>query len=416
MRHLLALILAACLLLSAGAAEDFEEMTLEEGDVLPEEAQDSLYVQRAFAPSCFSPYTVNRSAGDYWSCPMDITDVDAVWRMLQTPSTVLDTGEKNAQRIQVVLRAEPNSKSSGVGVVTCISQGVRVLEPGAEWTKIECYSSSFHDSRVKAWNSLVQGWVPTAYLKKVTPDPHIGYVADKLTQRLYVFVDGELYDTLLISTGLANADQPYNETRSGEFFLQVPAMGGFYSGNLFCAYGLRFNSGDAMHQVPYVETADGFEDFSTTEYRLGTRASHGCIRVQRKQTPKGTNMKWVWDHKANNIKFVIWEDWQGRQILPPSDGTVLYYNPNGGSLYHTAETCYSAREGITFSPFTYGQLEEEGFRRLKRCTYCTPPLRLSEIAEINEKYLPGADHDPVMTRALKKKGLIRPDLAVFEQD
>ena len=363
-----------------------------------EEAKDVV-----FTPAYGSPYN-NDQTLNYWTLPMDITDEAAVWEVLMQPITVInDGGKKHDQhKRQIVIREEPDEESAGVGVVTNLTQSVHVLEKGDEWTLIETYSSSFHDSAVKRWNMLVQGYVPTKYLDTVTPNQSMGLVVDKLTQRLYIFKDGALYDTLLCSTGLTNAKQPYNETRSGEFLLQNPAVGGWQDGNMYCDMGIRFNGGDLMHQVPARVNADGSKNFSSYTADLGTKASHGCIRIQRQKTPKGTNMSWIWNNRKDEIKIMIWEDWQGRQIPYPSSETVLYYNPKGGSLYHSADKCYSASK-ITFQPFTYGELEEGSFAKLKRCTYCTPPLRMAEIDEINALYAPGGDHDPILTEARIKQ-------------
>ena len=360
--------------------------------------------EAAFIPSTGSPAAPREGETGYWVTPMDITDEVAVWAAITAPVTVLDTGKPNGQKRQVVVREEPNEKGKGVGVVTCITQAVRVLEPGDDWTLIECYSSSFHNSKVKAWNMLVQGYVPTRFLKTVTPDQELGFVVDKLTQRLYIFREGKLYDTLLVSTGLTNKRQPYNETRSGEFLLQVPAVGNFRSDELYCAMGIRFNYGDLLHEVPYTLSKSGEKRYASTEAKLGTKASHGCIRVQRKKTPLGTSIKWIYENKRNNMKLLIWEDWQGRQIPVPSADTPLYYNPKKGESYHSASTCSSAQNGgLTLTAFTYGELEDMPYSELKRCDCCCPPLREAEIGAINAKYAPGGDHDPVMTEARKKQ-------------
>ena len=243
---------------------------------------------------------------DGWTVPMDITDEEAVWQALTSPVTVLDDGKDRAQVRQVVLRKEARADSDGVGTVTMASQGVRVLERGEEWTKIECYSSSFHDSAVLNWNVLVQGYVETKLLKEVMPNQSIGLVVDKLTQRLYLFREGKLFSTLLVSTGLTNERQPYNETRSGEFLI-VSRVGGFRSDNMYCPRALRFNDGDLLHEVPYV-ARDGKKIYSVTEPKLGTKASHGCVRVQRKKTPEGINQEWLFNHCQLNTKILIWED------------------------------------------------------------------------------------------------------------
>ena len=109
-------------------------------------------------------------------------------------------------------------------------------------------------------------------------------------------------------------------------------------------------------------------------------------------------MGWIWSQlkSGSKVKFVIWEDWQGRQIPVPAADTPLYYNPNKGQYYHRSSFCYSAKQ-VTFQPFEYGQLEEEPFAKLKACPFCTPVRREGEIAEINERYAAGGDHDELLT-------------------
>ena len=334
---------------------------------------------------------------DAWTVPMDITDEEAVWQALTAPVTVLDDGKDRAQVRQAVLRKEPRADSEGVGTVTLASQGVRVLEKGEEWSKIQCYSSSFHDSPILNWNALVTGWVETGLLKEIRPNQEMGLVVDKLTQRLYVFQEGKLYSTLLISTGLANAKQPFNETRSGEFLL-VSRVGGFYSDNMFCPRALRFNDGDLLHEVPYVER-DGKKIYSGTEPKLGTKASHGCIRVQRKKNPEGLNMEWLFNHYRENTKILVWEDWQGRQVPVPADDAVFWCHPTKPEYYHCSDRCPMLN---TRKPqqITYAELSAEE-SRLKACPACGPAPKKSELLEFNAMYAEGGDHDPVLTEARK---------------
>ena len=358
---------------------------------------------REKAESGFTPLHESPSRGtdqtlNYWTLPMDITDEEAVWKALTAPITVLDNGKKNAERTQVVLRAEPSADADGVGVATCISQGVHVVERGEEWSLVECYSSSFHDSPVLNWNALVQGYVPTAYLKTVRPSQNLGLVVDKLTQRLYVFKDGNLFSTLLVSTGVANARQPYNETRSGEFLL-VSKVGEFASDNMRCALAIRFNDGDLLHEVPYFVAERG-RDYSVNEAKLGQKASHGCIRVQRQATPEGVSQKWLWNNYEKNTRIFIWEDWQGRQVPVPADDTPLYCVKKRVGNYHTTDRC-SALKGKNVISLTYGQLEAEEFLKLKACPLCAAPQRRDAIREMNALYAAGGDHDPVLTEARK---------------
>ena len=353
-----------------------------------------------FTPSYGSPYALTEAdEGTYWGTPMDITDTEAIWTMLTSPITVVNSDYSGQKRVY----AQPDEDSRVVAVVTGSSQGVRVIETRDDgWSLIELYSSTFHDNSIQAWNMLVQGYIKTSMLKtqEVTESHHI--IVDKLTQRLYLFGNGELLATLLVSTGLSNAKQPYNETRSGDF-LYISPTGGFSSDNMFCPMGMKFNDGDLLHEVPYIQRYEGGSKiYSTTEPYLGQRASHGCIRVQRKKNPDGYNMEWIWDNRKSIGRIVVWEDWQGRQIDYPADDTLLYYNANGGSYYHSAETCDSARSGIVFTSFTYAELDTGNYADLEFCPYCVPALRRAEIDAINEVHALGGDHDPILTEARQK--------------
>ena len=337
-----------------------------------------------------------------WTVPMDITDEEAVWKALTAPITVLDNGKKNAEKTQVIIRSQPSEASDGIGMVTCISQGVHVLEQGEEWSLIECHSSSFHDSPILNWNTFVQGYVPTAYLKTIMPNQEMGMVVDKLTQRLYLFREGKLFSTLLISTGVANAKQPYNETRAGEYLL-ISKVGEFSSDNMRCPMAIRFNDGDLLHEVPYISSQGGrFRDYSINEPKLGTKASHGCIRVQRQASPEGVNQKWIWNNYRKNTKIIIWEDWQGRQISVSKADTLLYCVKKKNGNYHTTDRCSQIRGKKNVITLTYGELGEEENRNLKPCPLCAAPQREEVIGEINERYAEGGDHDPVLTEARQK--------------
>ncbi len=317
----------------------------------------------------FTPSGETGAEGEcgYWVTPMDISDEAAVWAMLMADSYVL----KGDQQEQVLLRAEKSDKSEAVGEVTCVSQGVQILSGDEDgWTYVRCYSSSFHDTVTEKWNELVEGWVETARLVRQTPASGMGLVVDKLTQRLYVFRDGKLFSTLRVSTGLANEKQPYNETRSGEFFL-VSRVGDFKSDNMTCEKAIRFNSGDLLHQVPYIGSD---KDYDICEAKLGERASHGCIRVQRKRTPEGVNMTWIWNNYEKYTKLVIWEDIDGRTEAETPPETKVYYNPKKGKNYHLRETCYGVRDEYEpMTAITYADLFTDEYDHLTPCPYCNPP-------------------------------------------
>lgn len=300
----------------------------------------------------------------------DITDTEACWELLMRPITVLDAGEKEA----IAPRVEPGGEKVNTdklgGTINGASAAVHVLgEDEDGWTLIE---------GLDYYNRLIRGYVKTSLLKTVTPSKEMGIIIDKLTQKLYVFIDGEYFSSCAVSTGLPNDEQPYNETAAGEYMM-ISRVGDFDSEGMICARAIRFNGGDMIHEVPYTLLADGTKRYTKWESQLGQRASHGCVRTARIANADGLNEQWIWDHYKKYTKVVIWDDY-GRALPYPSDDTKLYYNPNGGSYYHSDENCNSVKSRfLPLAGFTYGELEDEGFAKLSRCATCLPPRRKAEI-------------------------------------
>ena len=371
---LAALVLALCIPLTALS----EELTVPADMSVP--AEEAVTVYTPGRESCGKP-------GCFWETPMDYTDAQAVWAMLTAPMTVVDGNFRTRE----YLRAEPREDSAAIGEITRASQGVHVLEQlDNGWTKVECFSSSFAGSKVKAWNELVVGYVPTDALKTVEVRTEYGLIIDKLTQRLYIYREGEFLDELQISTGLATKSDPENETRAGEFLLFSPT-GAFPSEPFICNYGIRYNDGDLLHEIPHLVNADGTQNYSRTEGKVGSRASHGCIRVQRKRTPNGINMRWIWNNLKDQMgtRMVVWEDWMGRSIPIPPEDTVLYYNPKNGSNYHDSPTCYGVLDRYEpMKAFTYGELDVKPYAKLTACPYCVPPREIADIEKINAAHFP----------------------------
>ena len=358
---------------------------------------------------------VQDDAGSYWCTPMNLEDEEAIWKMLTAPITVADIDMNK----QTVIYSEPDENSEGVGMVTGQSQGLRVLETlDNGWTKVQTYSTSFHDSKVLNFNAFVTGYILTKKLKTVNVNQNYGIIIDKLTQRLYLFKDGHLETSLAVSTGKYNPDakkqQPYNETRSGEYLIIYTKTGSLNDeeSGMVCSYALKFNAADYIHEVPHRNNADGTKNFRGFEEILGNRASHGCIRVQAKKNAAGYNMSVLANlikkrKDKNCIKLVIWEDYQGRQVKIPEDDTPLYYNPKGGSLYHSVADCASVKKKfLPLTAFTYGELEDAAFSKLKPCPYCMPSPRkeaLEEINRIHQESSPGEVMPVYEEKKAKKK-------------
>mgnify|MGYP004507893103 CR=1 FL=1 len=314
--------------------------------------------------------------GEVWfgDFAYDITDEAACWELLQKPITVLDVAQnESVYPLQTPGGKKVNTDKLG-GFINGASAAVHVLgEDEDGWTLIE---------GLDYYNRVIRGYVKTKLLKTVTPNDKYGVIIDKLTQRLYVFIDGKLWSSCLVSTGLPNDKQPYNETAAGEY-LVCSWVGDFNSEGMICSMALRFNGGDMIHEVPHTLNADGSSSYQKFEERLGYRASHGCVRTQRVKNEDGLCAAWLWKNLKKNTKVLVWDD-KGRKMPYPDDDMPVYYNPNGGKYYHSTAECESVKK--KFRPLTalrYADLDLPQYAELEPCLTCRPDARKSEIAKAN---------------------------------
>ncbi len=321
----------------------------------------------------------------FWSLDLDNLDIyDAkdqqkIWHILTQPVTVLDIHPTEHVYPLDSPTADPKDSAHFTGQLHGQSQAVHVLKDlGNGWTEIEAYTNDGYKAPRNSLRTLVgnliHGYVKTELLKVVTPDQHIGVVIDKLTQRLYVFEDGKLTGETAVSTGKPTKSQPYTETPAGEFLCDS-WVGMFINGNMFCDLAIRINGGVLLHEVPHKQGENEYRDYSAFEQYLGQKASHGCIRVQRKANDKEINMKWLWDHLKRDAKVLVLDD-RGRSLPPPDPNTQLFYNPEGGKNYHALARCPGVKERfLPLSPFLYGELLMAPYDTLTPCPVCDPPSR-----------------------------------------
>ncbi|NLD52507.1 MAG: hypothetical protein GX650_06395, partial [Clostridiales bacterium] len=159
----------------------------------------------------------------YWTMPVGDWDEDLIWKVMMQPITVLKGRD---QRETYKLRKTPDKDSKRdniVGEITYVSQGVHILETRDDgWSLVEAFNSSYGpDNRSRRGygdtDDLIRGYVETSVLETVTPRTDFRVLIDKLKQEMYIFKEGKLFTTLIISTGLPTRQQPWNETPSGEF-------------------------------------------------------------------------------------------------------------------------------------------------------------------------------------------------------
>lgn len=313
-----------------------------------------------------------------WFGEFDPLDEETAWARLMEDITVLNVNNNE----KVYLSDGPNGSRKTTdehrGFFYGESVAVRVLDEQDGWTKIEAYNDC---------DELEVGWVRPGRLKTVTPNQEYGLIVDKMTQRLYIYKEGKLLTTLLISTGTTSgSNSDYNETASGEFLL-CSATGGFWSGNLWCDQAIRFNGGDLLHLVPAIVSSDGtVKDYSICESALGSRASHGCIRVQRVANEDGYNHQWIWDNlrSKKNVKLIVWDD-DGRKLERLDDSESVYYNPDGGKKYHADARCSSVRSVyLPMTAISYGELTRYPYTQLTPCGTCGAPERPETVDAWND--------------------------------
>lgn len=361
-----------------GEGDRETQMAMHKEITAAQQEAEARAVERAQAEAQAKLETAKAAISSSWFGEFDPYDEETAWARLMEDITVLDVDQKE----KVYLSDGPNGNRKTTdahrGFFYGESVAVRVLDEQDGWTKIEAYND---------YDELEQGWVRPGRLKTVSPNRTYGIIVDKMTQRLYLYKEGKLVTTLLCSTGITSGqNEGFNETASGEFFM-CSATGGFWSGNLWCDQGIRFNGGDLLHMVPAVVNDEmTVYDYSICERALGSRASHGCIRVQREANEDGYNHQWIWSNLRyeKNIKLIVWDD-DGRKIAETADDTPMFYNPKGGENYHTLARCPKVREAyLPLTEITYGSLRRYPFTELTPCITCGAPQRPETVEAWND--------------------------------
>lgn len=231
--------------------------------------------------------------GDYlpsWDDPDE-----TVWALMQKPSAVSDIGYTSHQNVY----AQPDSNSTVLGTLHGQTQAVDVKEIRADgWVY------------VGAWNhecgEYVEGYVPASRLKMVQPNAHYGLLLDKSRQKLAVYQEGQRIAEIDVSTGLMAQNKLFRETPAGAF-LTAEHMEPFSMDGKKYDYVIRYDGGNLLHQIPY-KWGGKLRNFTTGTEQLGSKASHGCIRLARDKGESGVNAYWLWTQLPWNTRIVILDD------------------------------------------------------------------------------------------------------------
>lgn len=274
-------------------------------------------IQTSITPG--SPPYSRIDSGTFWSMTPGETDDAVIWDILMQPITVYDGGL--ASDDHAYLMENPDGSGKKVAQIHGQSQGLHVIgEPNEHgYVLAEVFSSydnknfvvTTDEERASAFD-LKQGYVKAAHLKTMEVRQDMALLIDKLTQRMYLFIDGKRVTEFLISTGKITGDDKYHyDTTTGEF-ITVTHVGGFeFSKYMYCDMAIRINGGILLHEVPHEVLADKTKKYTQYENELGTMASHGCVRIQRKETPEGYNHRWLWDNleRGAPYKVLVWSEY-----------------------------------------------------------------------------------------------------------
>lgn len=220
---------------------------------------------------------------------------EAIWALMMQPSCVVDLKPVSHQKIF----DRPSTDGKSLGTVHGQSQALEVLEIRPDgWVRVSAWN---HESGEK-----VTGYVPASRLKMVQPQGEYGVLLDKKTQELTVFRAGERLGTVKVSTGLVAKGKLIRETAAGAFLSQEH-MKDFSTNGLNYDYVIRYDGGNLLHQIAY-RRKGGAPDFSEQTAKLGAKASHGCVRIQREAGENGLNAYWLWTHLPYHTRVMVLDD------------------------------------------------------------------------------------------------------------
>ena len=226
--------------------------------------------------------------------PEDLSDDQAVWDALTAPVAVGAGTEAGG----LLIMPEKGARSGSIGTVTTRTVGVSVLEITDDgWVRVGAWLQP--DGR------YAEGWVKAERLRMIWPNDRYGAGIDKKAQTMTVYEAGKKIGTVLISTGYEDAENGKAYTRSG-VYLMGTRMEAFSQSGHFYNYPVKIDGGHLIHSSGFTLTYR-FRDYDEELASLGTKASHGCIRIDPRSTEGegGINAWWVWTHMGHDAKIIV---------------------------------------------------------------------------------------------------------------
>lgn len=163
----------------------------------------------------------------------------------------------------------------------------------------------------------------------VVPSADYGLLVDKAAQTMVVFEQGKRIGEMRISTGKPIRSDLTRETTAGSF-LTVSRLGSFNTKGMVYGNPIRYDGGNLIHSIGWKKQGTA-RDYTTEQAQLGTKASHGCIRMPRFGEEGDITAYWLWLHIPWHTRLIILDDPAERAAQAEQLGVQLHDMPYTGS-------------------------------------------------------------------------------------
>lgn len=205
---------------------------------------------------------------------------------------VINAGERTA----VSVKQSPDSKSKTIGHIYGGLTGIKVIKEEMTYSLIEIKNY--------ATNKIIKGYVSSKLLKTVYPRQDWGIMVDLSKQTLYIYKDGKLLKSYLVSTGLANKGWG---TPAGTYILGGRGKSFSLPNGVGAWNWVRFNNNYLFHSVIFNKSK---KVIKSEAKKLGQQASHGCIRMPLEES------KWFYSNIPGNTPVLIVEKVVDKETEP----------------------------------------------------------------------------------------------------
>lgn len=184
---------------------------------------------------------------------------------------------------KIRVRKGPSLNTGIAGHIYGSTQEIKVLGKSGDFYKVQ---ATDYDSL-----NTINGYIKSDYVKKVIPNNRYSILVSIANQKVYIYENNKLIKSFICSTGMSGTP-----TIKGRFLIggRGPSFGQEHG--YICYNFIRFNYNYLFHSV--LHNLDG--SIIQSEYnKLGTQASHGCIRL------KDEDIKWMYNNIPRNTLVVI---------------------------------------------------------------------------------------------------------------